>query len=262
MDVISRPSITTEDNTKALFELGDLVPMPKDLAYTYGVLLGSKITIQYKPITNLLEVTPHIHPDDFVTLEIKQKLDEISARTIQISEDFAPQIFITRKAETTVRVQDGQTICLAGFISDKIVENETKVPLLGDIPILGELFKFSKRQRIKTELIIFITPHILATQIELLRMTNEQRRKSVLDPRERRSEIIELERNLRYPPFREPIKDPNLPDDKKVIPAPNPDNNNHNRPPTENPPRRLQSVPPIKTNPAADKTQNKIKTGN
>ncbi|MFC1782121.1 type II secretion system protein GspD [Planctomycetota bacterium] len=262
VDVISRPSITTEDNTKALFELGDLVPMPKDLAYTYGVLLGSKITIKYEKITNLLEVTPHIHPDDFVTLEIKQKLDEISARTIQISEDFAPQIFITRRAETRVRIQDGQTICLAGFISDKIVENETKIPLLGDIPILGELFKFSKRQRIKTELIIFITPHILASQIELLRMTNEQRRKSVLDPRERRSEIIELERNLRYPPFRDPIKDPNLPDDKTVIPAPKPDNNNHNKLPTENPPPRLQSVPPIKTNPAADKTQNKIKTGN
>jgi len=205
VDVISRPSVTTKDNSTAIFEIGDKVPTLTSLRFS-GEGLQSGTTVKYEDLTNKLEVTPQIHPDNYVTLDIHQTLDEVSARTIQISENFSPQIFITRSAQTQVRIKDGQTICLGGFVSDKIIDSETKVPLLGDIPLLGELFKYSKRQRIKTELIIFITPHILETPYEMLRMTNEQRRKSVLDPRERRGEIIVPERTLRFPPFQDPIK--------------------------------------------------------
>ncbi|KPK76152.1 MAG: hypothetical protein AMJ79_07875, partial [Phycisphaerae bacterium SM23_30] len=263
VDVISRPSVTTKDNAVAIFELGDKVPTVSKIRVSPEGL-SSQSDVDYKDITNRLEVRPFIHPDDYVTLDIIQKLDEISARTVQISENFFPQIFITRKAETTVRIKDGQTICLGGFVSDKIVENETRIPLLGAIPILGELFKFSKRQRIKTELIIFITPHILKTPTELLRMTNEQRRKSVLDPRERRGEIIEPERTLHYPPFRDPIRNPLLPDDGTIIPAPKTDTNNPIKQQTEieskpeNPLSRLQSVKPDKIkNPNKDQNQDK-----
>ncbi len=108
-----------------------------------------------------------------------------------------------------LRVRDGQTVCLGGFIGDNAREEETGVPFLKDIPLLGQLFKYRLTQVTKRELIIFITPHILRTPEEMLRMTNEQRRTSSYklseDKEERRGveETLEPQRELRLPPYRD-----------------------------------------------------------
>ena len=136
-----------------------------------------------------------------------QTIKDVSAETFQISEEFNPQVILQRKADTTLRVKDGQTVFLGSFIADDITSDEKKVPLLGDIPLLGYLFKYSVQSRIKRELIIFITPHIMETPHELLRMTNEQRLTSDSEIREdrRNKDILEPQVELRPPPFREPL---------------------------------------------------------
>ena len=214
VDIISRPSVTTKDNKEAVIEVGNKVPIVATVSLSLEGL--SKSTVTYTDVLLQLKVTPHIHPDNYISLVILQKMDDISAETVQISRDFNPQILIKRQATTELRVKDGQTVCIAGFISDEIKERENQVPLLGDIPLLGELFKYSERQRVKSELIIFITPHIITSPQEMLRMTNVHRRQSKLDTRENRGDVVEPQRGLRYPPLRDPLPEIPLPDDSAI----------------------------------------------
>ena len=203
LDIITRPQLVTKDNATGVIELGRMVPIIKTTTVSTEGATSSKV--EYKDVTTRLEFTPRIHPDDYVSLQIKQKIDDVGAETFQISQDFNPQVLIKRNAETELRIKDGQTVCLGGFIADNIVEDSTKVPLLGDIPILGYLFSYTSHSRVKTELIIFITPHILTTPQEMMRMTNEQRRRSNADQRkDRDAGSLEQQRQLRYPPYKNP----------------------------------------------------------
>ena len=205
VDIMARPSILVKNNAEAEISLGRSVPIMSNVQTNITGLVTGKI--KYENILTQLMVTPQIHPDNYVSLVITQTIDDVSAETFQISEEFNPQVILRRKANTTLRVKDGQTVCLGGFITDDTTSDEKKVPLLGDIPILGYLFKYSVQSRTKRELVIFITPHIMETPSELLRMTNEQRIFSDAEVREERrnKDILEPQVDLRPPPFREPL---------------------------------------------------------
>ncbi len=202
LDIITRPQVTTKNNAKASISLGRDVPTVESTRVSTEGATSSNV--KYERVSTTLDVTPQIHPDGFVTLIINQTLDDIGTETFQISTDFNPQVIIRRKAETQLRVKDGQTVCLGGFIGDTIKDDEKKIPLLGDIPLLGEAFKYSSRKRVKTELILFITPHILNTPEELLRMTNEQRSRSEANKRpDRNTNILEPQETLVPPKYRD-----------------------------------------------------------
>ena len=219
LDVISRPQIVTKDNNKANISLGREIPKVSDTKISTEGAIAS--TVKYDKVQTVLDVTPHIHPDEYVTLDIMQTIDDVSAETFQISKDFNPQVLIRRSAKTAVRVKDGQTVCFGGFVGDQIIENEDKIPILGDIPLVGLLFKFVSRQRVKTELMIFITPHILQSPQEMLRMTNEMRRRSnSSSDGDRDSTILEPQRFLEYPPYKEPLPEFPIPQDVKIIDKP------------------------------------------
>jgi len=205
VDIMARPSILVKNNEKATMSLGRKVPLVKSVNVNITGLTTSKI--EYKDISTSMTVTPQIHPDNYVSLNIVQTINDVSAETFQISEEFNPQVILIREATTQLRVKDGQTVCLGGFITDDVTSDEKKVPLLGDIPILGYLFKYSVQSQTKRELVIFITPHIMETSSELLRMTNEQRLISGAEVREERrnKDILEPQVDLRPPPFREPL---------------------------------------------------------
>ncbi|MCK5271027.1 MAG: type II secretion system protein GspD, partial [Sedimentisphaerales bacterium] len=205
VDIMARPSILVKNNEEAKMSLGLKVPLVKSVNVNITGLTTSKI--EYEKIDTSMTVTPQIHPDNYVSLNIVQTINDVSAETFQISEEFNPQVILTREANTTLRVKDGQTVCLGGFITDDVTSDEKKVPLLGDVPVLGYLFKYSVQSRTKRELVIFITPHIMETPSELLRMTNEQRLISDAEVRDERrnKDILEPQVDLRPPPFREPI---------------------------------------------------------
>jgi len=133
-------------------------------------------TINYEPVGILLTVTPHINPDGFVRMEVSPTISSIADSSVQISEEVNAIVINSRSAQTTVTVQDGHTIVLGGLIRDQEQNREEKVPLLGDIPLLGALFKSTKVVRERTELLIIMTPRVLRTPSDGDVLTNKQLR--------------------------------------------------------------------------------------
>jgi type II secretory pathway component GspD/PulD (secretin) len=109
----------------------------------------------------LLRVTPSINPDGFVRMAIEPEISRLSLQTTQISENFNSPVVTRRRATTTVTVKDGQTVVIGGLISDRFERIDQKIPLLGDIPILGALFRQFRENASKTELLIVLTPHVV-----------------------------------------------------------------------------------------------------
>ena len=207
LEILTRPSVVTKDNTEAIISVGRDVPtVTATNVSTEGAVTS---TVKYQDVYTKLKVLPQIHPDGYITMNIEQTIDDVSTETFQISEEFNPQVLIRRSAKTVLRVRDGQTVCLGGFIGDNKRQEETGIPFLKDIPLLGYLFMYKLTEVSKRELIIFITPHILRSPEEMLRMTNEQRRTSSYklsdDKDERRGvhDVLEPQRELRLPPYRD-----------------------------------------------------------
>ncbi|MGD9015284.1 MAG: type IV pilus secretin PilQ [Candidatus Omnitrophota bacterium] len=155
--IVSNPRITTINNEEAKIIVGTIVPIP---IYEYSREAGTRVIAGYRDqeIGIKLSVTPNVNEEEFVTLIVKPSVDEIIGWT---GPDDERPIISTRNANTKVMIKDGQTLVIGGLISEKKIKSRTKVPILGDIPILG--FFFSKRDDTldKTELIIFITPRIV-----------------------------------------------------------------------------------------------------
>lgn len=149
INLLSRPRIMTLDNQEAIIEVGDQIPYKK--LNQFGV-----VSFEFKDATVQLVVKPHIVDSDNIILQVSQKADFANGFT----PDGTP-IISTRKASTMVKVKNGQTIVIGGLMRDSMVKSESKVPVLGSIPILGLLFRNKKTTRVKTELIIFIRPIIV-----------------------------------------------------------------------------------------------------
>ena len=154
VNLLSRPRVVTMDNQEAVIEVGDQIPFKK--LNQFGVT-----SFEFKDATVQLVVKPHIIDSEYILLEVAPKADFQNGFT----PDGTP-IISTRKALTNVKVRSGQTIVIGGLIRDSLIKNQQKVPILGDIPLLGWLFKSTKSTKVKTELIIFITPFILEDEIE------------------------------------------------------------------------------------------------
>jgi len=154
-NILATPSITTLDNQEASFIVGDEVP----------VLTGSTAsstnsnpfqTIERKDIGIKLKVTPQINEGDSVQMVIEQEVSSIkdSTNTVDV-------VFSTRAVKTTVLARSGATVVIGGLIDEKVTESEDKVPLLGDIPLLGYLFKSTKSSTEKRNLMVFIRATII-----------------------------------------------------------------------------------------------------
>ncbi len=174
VNVLSTPRILTSDNKEAEIVVGENVPFiskrERDPA-AQNILLSS---IERKDVGITLKITPHITEGEYVKLDIYQ---EISAVKKEANADILINIGPTttkRSTKTTVVVKDKQTVVISGLMQEKHEEVERKVPLLGDIPILGWLFKYKGVQKAKTNLLVFITPHIIRDAEDLQRLTSEK----------------------------------------------------------------------------------------
>jgi len=116
---------------------------------------------EYKDVSTVLKITPHINDDQFVRLKIDQQVTKLDAA----SQAGTPTT-LKRAAKTTVVVKDNETVVIGGLIDESSGTSIYKVPLLGDIPLLGWLFKSLVTTREKTNLFVFITPHIIRTQAD------------------------------------------------------------------------------------------------
>jgi type IV pilus assembly protein PilQ len=150
--IISSPRVLTEDKSPALIEQG--VELPYQTSTSSGAT-----AITFKKATLRLEVTPQITPDGNVVLDVGVNKDSRGEQTL------AGFAINNQHVKTKVMVENGGTVVLGGIYIQTEFNNETKVPLLGNIPILGNLFKTQGRSTEKTELLIFITPKIVADRI-------------------------------------------------------------------------------------------------
>ncbi len=175
VNVLSTPHILTSDNSDAEIMVGENVPflskLERDSSATSQPLLQS---IERKDIGIRLKIKPKISEGDFVKLDIYQEISAIAPTTTAGASDL---ITTKRSAKTTVVVMNKQTVVIGGLIQDKSTNDTTKVPLLGDIPFLGWLFKSSKDRNQKTNLLVFITPYI----IEDLHGLDELKKKKELE---------------------------------------------------------------------------------
>jgi type II secretion system protein D len=159
LEVLSNPQVTVNNNEKALIQVGE------DIAIVTGVERldngNTRSDVERRDVGIILNVTPSISGDGFVRLEIAPEISSVSQRTTQISEDFEAPIITTRKVDTVVTVKDGQTIVIGGLIQQTQEDRRTKVPLLGDIPLVGNAFRSVQVENIKTELLVILTPKVV-----------------------------------------------------------------------------------------------------
>jgi general secretion pathway protein D len=195
--VLSTPVIQTMDNQEANILVGESVPVPvstvSSLVSGVGTLNTGQLNsnIEYKDAAIDLKVTPRINPNGYVRMDIEQKVNDFGA-PVQINGGSVPTI-TKREAKSSVAVQDGSTIALGGLIKENKMVGETKIPFLGDIPLLGQVFKSKTTTKIRNELIIFIRPTVLRTDTEAV--AEARRRTRLL----KAGEELELEKRFASP---------------------------------------------------------------
>lgn len=158
---ISEPRMVTLDNQKATIDVGLMFPIVNVAAGTANTTGGSSIS--YSNLTVNLDVTPRITANDIVELKVLQGILKLGPKFTSTVGDLANEVdsFFTRKLETTVLIPSGNTLVMGGLISDDIFSANTKVPILGDLPLIGLAFRKDSKERNRQNLIIFITPTIV-----------------------------------------------------------------------------------------------------
>ena len=170
-NILSAPHLIAIDNEKAELSVGNNIPYQAGLSFGgLGLPTGGSTglpgsigqNIQREKLNLTLNVTPHISSNDAVRLEIEQETKDIGGKDPQLGPTWTE-----RKLKTQVVVKDQQTVVIGGLIQEKDIYNAAKVPLLGDIPILGYLFKYTTKSKKKTNLLILLTPYIIKDQLDL-----------------------------------------------------------------------------------------------
>jgi type IV pilus assembly protein PilQ len=154
-EVISSPRVVTADQTPAVIEVGQDIPVVTPAS------ANSPATVRYEPATLKLDVTPHITPDDRVIMDLEVNKDEAD---FTFTVDGNP-LRNRRSVSTSVLVNNGETIVLGGVFEGEENYNVEKVPWLGDLPGVGRLFKTTQRSESNRELLIFVTPKILKSDL-------------------------------------------------------------------------------------------------
>lgn len=177
INILSTPRLLVLDNEEATINVGMDVPIvtgeqtTSSVSTTTGV--GIVRTFQYRTTGITLKVKPTINTEGLLTLNITQEVSQAQTNTISAIES---PVILLRKINTSITAPSGHTIVLGGLIEENKSSSEVKVPLIGDIPLLGHLFKNKTEGVTKTELIIMLTPKILSTTDELLKITEDLKR--------------------------------------------------------------------------------------
>ena len=178
VNVLSTPSIITTDNETAEIVVADVIPFPT--GSTVGTSGVTVQTIERLPVGIRLNITPQISDGDYLNLNI---VTEVSSTREAPSGLNTAQFGIattTRSADSSVIVKNGQTLVIGGLVQDREEVLQNKTPLLGDIPVLGNLFKFKRNQRRKLNLMILLTPRIVETENDMKQLLRDYQKKKTL----------------------------------------------------------------------------------
>jgi general secretion pathway protein D len=186
--VVSRPTVFTSNNKKAIIASGTEIPIPVNTfsqpTTTAGVIpttgFANSSSIEFKKIALQLEVVPLINSEKEVTLDILQKVDSV-AGTTNVNGNNIPNI-ATRYIKTTVSSPNCATIVLGGLIMDDKTRNVTGIPILSHIPVLGSLFRNTARSKNRAELVVLMRPEVALTKLDLHRLRQKNEDKTHFGP--------------------------------------------------------------------------------
>ena len=173
VSILSTPQIMTLDNEEAEINVGQNVPYVTRQDQTNtgtGTNYTNYSSYEYRDVGVNLKITPNINLENFIRLKINQEVTKVKSGA-----DIARPTTLKRTAKTTVIVKDNETVVIGGLVGDSTDDSEYKFPLLGDIPLLGWLFKTKTSSKEKTNLYIFLTPHIVRTQADAAKLYQEKR---------------------------------------------------------------------------------------
>jgi len=182
VNVISSPTLTVMDNKTAMLQIGDQVPITTQSAVSV-LTTGAPVvnSVSYRDTGVILALTPRISESGRVLLDIEQEVSSVATTT---SSNIDSPTIQQRRIRTSVVVNDGEALALGGMIQSSRTLSRTQAPVLGDIPVLGNLLKNKDDQISKTELIIIIiTPHVIRNLREARRVTDEFRRELAIGTR-------------------------------------------------------------------------------
>jgi general secretion pathway protein D len=183
-NILSAPNILTADNEEAEIKVGANIPIIANRVQSASGIddatgndLATSVNVERQDIGVTLRVTPQISEGDAVRMEIFQEITDVNAALSLVTgrpEDVGVALS-SRKVENTVVVSNHQTVVIGGLIQDDYRDNENKIPWLGDIPFLGWLFKTTDKEIRKTNLLVFLTPHIVRSPADHERETIRKR---------------------------------------------------------------------------------------
>jgi general secretion pathway protein D len=180
--ILARPSILARNNQPATITIGQSIPLITGTSY--DSLGNQHNSITWTSIGVILQVTPFITKDGMVEMIVAPQISRLDPTiSIPISTTANGQTISTpvidiRSANTVVDTPDGLPVIIGGLIQDTKTDTITKIPLLGDIPLLGNLFQRKQKDDAKSELIIFLTPHIVQAPTEVAALTIKERDRS------------------------------------------------------------------------------------
>jgi general secretion pathway protein D len=164
-DVLSRPYLLTADNQEATINVGQRVPiLTNSRVDENGDIIS---TIDYEDVGIILTVTPQINSEGLVVMDVSQIISSIADQAIPVAPDQNAVVFNQRELTTQVAVGHGQTVVIGGLVQDQLTETIRKVPWLGDLPLVGAAFRRTERSKVKTELLLFLTPEVIETPDQL-----------------------------------------------------------------------------------------------
>lgn len=253
-NILSTPSLVTLDNKEAEIVVGQNVP------FLTGSFSGTGsggstpsnpfTTIERQDVGIKLKIKPQINEGNAVKLDVEQEVSTISPSTAG-----ADIITNKRALSTTVMVEDGGVVVLGGLIEENLQEDEQRVPVLGDIPILGLLFRYNKTTKVKTNLMIFIHPQIMKDDATIRSLTNEKYnfiRAKQLAVRERGVALLDDEEAPLLPEFKEFLTLPPAYEDSNEA------SNNIVMPPTMDENGKTSSLEMIRLPPSDNTKQNSL----
>lgn len=166
VNVVSTPHLLTTDNEEAEITVGETVPFPSGNILTSTT--GSTITYTREDVALKLKIKPQINESGYMTLEINQEMTELGAQT-----DYGYKT-TKRQAKTKINAENEQTIVIGGLMKDTVTEGENKIPILGDIPVIGNLFKYKKINKAKVNLLLILTPHVVDSKEDFERILRKK----------------------------------------------------------------------------------------
>jgi general secretion pathway protein D len=178
VNVLSNPNILIMNNQEGEISVGEVLPFPGQTSAAFGAGAAGAasimpfVSVQRQPVELKLKLTPSVNEHDIIRLDVDQEISDIVDKNYN---NMGPATS-KRSVKTTVVARDQQTIVIGGLIADRISENVTKIPILGDIPVIGFFFRSSVKEVKKSNIIIAITPYVVSDLSDLRRVAEKKLR--------------------------------------------------------------------------------------